>query len=133
MRKLSGFLVFAFFPAVTIGSEVDYSKIAEASSARIENTLVRYSRLYGEPCANIQILNPKSWEALETKRICELNGVSLETEVADAYFSDPKFSEEGVYLKLSITPLEPVGEQKKICLIPIKDKHIGAIECADRK
>ncbi|MDM8348535.1 hypothetical protein P8H27_06445 [Pseudomonas sp. sp1636] len=132
MRKISALFVLALLPAVTTGGEIDYSKIAEASSSRIESTLVRYSRLYGEPCANIQILNPKNWEVIETKRICELNGLSLESEVADAYFSNPKFSKEGVHLKLSITPLEPVGEQKKICLIPIKDKQIGAIECTDR-
>ena len=129
MRKVSVLFVFVLFPTVAVGGEIEYSKISEASSARIEGTLVRYSRLYGEPCANIQIITPKSWEAIETKRICELNGLSLESEVADAYFSNPKFSREGVHLNLSITPLEPVGEQKKLCLIPIKDKQIGTMEC----
>lgn len=129
MRKASALFVLALLPAVTTGGEIDYSKIAEASSARIESTLVRYSRLYGEPCANIQIINPKNWEAIETKRICEFNGLSFESDVADAHFSNPEFSKEGVHLQLSITPLEPVGEQKKTCLIPIKNKQIGAIEC----
>ena len=72
MRKVSVVFVFAFFPVVGVSGEIEYSKISEASSARIEGTLVRYSRLYGAPCANIQIINPKSWEAMETKRICEL-------------------------------------------------------------
>lgn len=118
-------------PSLVVSAEIDYSKISEARSARIEKILVRYFRIYGEPCANIQILDSKNWEAVETKRICELNGLSLESEVADAYFSNPQFSNEGVHLQLSITPLEPVGEQKKTCLIPIKDKQIGAIKCAD--
>lgn len=129
MGKVSVLFMFTFFPAVTVGGEIEYSKISEASSARVGGTLIRYVRLYGEPCANIQIINPKSWEAIETKHICELDGLSLESEVADAYFSNPKFSKEGVHLNLSVTPLEPVGEQKKLCLIPIKDKQIGTMEC----
>lgn len=132
MKKISLLLLLTVFSGLVVCGEIDYSKIAEASSARITNTLIRYYRLYGEPCANIQIINSKNWEAVETKRICELNGLSLESEVADAYFSNPKFSKEGVHLQLSITPLEPIGEQKKTCIIPIRNKHIGDIECADR-
>lgn len=131
MKKISVLFLLILLPSLVVSAEIDYSKISEASSARIEKILVRYFRIYGEPCANIQILNSKNWEAVETKRICELNGLSLESEVADAYFSNPQFSNEGVHLQLSITSLEPVGEQKKACLIPIKYKQIGAIECAD--
>lgn len=47
MRKSLNFLAFALSLEVAIGSEVDYSKIAEASSARVESTFVRYSRIYG--------------------------------------------------------------------------------------
>lgn len=132
MKKISVLFLLTFFPSLVFSGEIDYSKIAEASSARIENTLVRYSRLYGEPCANIQILNSKNWEALKTRRICEFNGQSLESDFADAYFSNPEFSKEGVHLELSITPLEPVGEKKNICLVPIKDKKIGTIECTEK-
>lgn len=131
MKKISVLFLLTLLPSLVVSGEIDYSKIAEASSARIENILVRYFRLYGEPCANIQILNSKNWEAVETKRICEFNGLSLESGVADAYFSNPQFSKESVHLQLSITPLEPVGEQKKACLIPIRDKQIGIIECTD--
>lgn len=131
MKKISALSLLILLPSLVVSAEIDYSKISEASSARIEKILVRYFRIHGEPCANIQILNSKNWKALESKRICDLNGLSLESEVADAYFSNPRFSNEGVHLQLSITPLETIGEQKKACLIPIKDKQIGAIECAD--
>lgn len=131
IEKISAVISLTLLSSLSVSGEIDYSKTAEASSARIENILVRYFRIYGEPCANIQTLNSKNWEAVETKRICELNGLSLESEVADAYFSNPQFSNEGVHLQLSITPLEPVGERKKACLIPIIDKQIGAIECID--
>ncbi|QLC73180.1 hypothetical protein LPB260_20740 [Pseudomonas sp. LPB0260] len=131
MRKISELFILAFLPTVAIGGEVDYSKIAEASSARIGDTLVRYSRLYEEPCAYIQIINPKNWQATETARICEFNGLSFATEVADAYFSNPEFSKNGVHLQLSITPLEPTGEQNKRCFVPIQNKHIGTLECID--
>lgn len=132
MKKISVLFLLTLSPSLVFSGEIDYSKIAEASSARIENTLVRYSRLYGEPCANIQILNSKNWEALETRRICEFNGQSLDSDFADAYFSNPEFSKEGVHLELSITPLEPVGEKKNICLVPIKDQKIGTIECTEK-
>jgi hypothetical protein len=130
MKNISLLLASIFiFPTTTIGDEIDYSKISEASSARIEKILVRYTRLFGEPCANIQILTPGDWQVIETERICSFNGLSFETDFADAYFSDPKFSSDGVHLHLSLTPLEPTGEQKKKCFIPIKNKHIGTIEC----
>jgi hypothetical protein len=132
MKNLFALFLLTLFSTLVVSDEIDYSKIAEASSARIEKTLVRYSRLYGDPCANIQILNSKNWEVIETKRICELNGQSLESEFADAYFSNPEFSKEGVHLQLSITPLEPIGEQKKICLVPIKYKKIGPMECIEK-
>lgn len=123
--------IFIFCSTATLGGEVNYQNIAEAKSARIESSLARYFRMYGEPCANIQIIKPKSWEIIETMRICELNSLSLKADVADAYFRDPEFSRKGITLQLSITPLPPTGEQKKTCLIPIKDKHIGAMTCMD--
>ncbi|WP_313518800.1 hypothetical protein [Pseudomonas sp.] len=124
-------IMLTFFPAVTLGEEINYQNIADAKSARVENTLVRYFRIYGEPCANIQTIKPKSWSIIETVRICQLDGLSFQSDVADAYFSNPEFSKKGINLQLSITPLAPTGEQKKKCFIPIKDKHIGAMTCMD--
>lgn len=132
MKKTPPLFASIFFSTITTGEEINYSKISEASSARIGSILVRYSRLYGEPCANIQILSPGTWKTIETKRICSLKNLSFETEVADAYFNNHEFSNNGIHLQLSITPLEPIGEQKKKCFIPIKDKRIGAMECIDQ-
>lgn len=126
-------LVFALtaISATALADEINYYQIAEAHSARIEKNLVRYARLYGESCANIQIINPGSWQAIKTERICSFNGLSFETDFADAHFSEPEFSSNGLHLKLSITPLEPTGEKNKECFIPIKDKSIGPMECID--
>jgi len=131
MIKIIILIILIFRPIATLGDVINYQNTAEANSARIENSLVRYFRMYGEPCANIQVIKPKSWEIIETVRICEFNGLSFQTDVADAHFSDPEFSKEGVTLQLSITPLSPTGEQKKRCFIPIEDNHIGIMACMD--
>ncbi len=133
MRKIAftQFLIF-FLATGAIGEEIDYSKIAEAKSARYSNLVIRYIRIYGEPCAILQTLNPKiDWEITSTKTICSLNEKSFKADFSDAHFEEVYFSENSVHLTLSITPLEPTGEQKKECIIPVKDGVISVMTCED--
>lgn len=114
------------------GEEIDYSKISEAKSSRINDIIVRYVRLYGEPCISIQTVNPGGgWKVISTKNICSVDGKSFWTDFADAGFEDVSFSKKGVHLTLSTTPLEPIGEQKRECFVPIKDGSINAMTCED--
>ncbi len=133
MKKVALVQFFTLFLATgAIGEEIDYSKISEAKSARLSNLVVRYIRTYGEPCAVLQTLNPRSgWKITSTKNICSLNGKSFKADFADTHFESVYFSDSGVHLTLSITPLEPTGEQKRKCFVPIKDGFINAMICED--
>lgn len=121
-----------FLTTIVNGEEIDYSKISEAKSSRINDIVVRYIRMYGEPCIKIQTVNPgEGWKVTSTEHICSINGKSFWTDFADVGFENVYFSKKGVHLTLSTTPLEPVGEQKRECLIPIKDGSINTMTCED--
>lgn len=119
------------FPSITFSQDINYAKIAEAISSRVDTVPVRYFRLYGEACINIQILDKKNWTAIKTRHICEVDGRSFDTGFADIHFSNPKFSEKGLHIRMSITPLTPTGEQHKKCFIQIKRERISPITCKD--
>lgn len=129
MKWISGLYLSLLIPATTLGKDIDYSKIAEAISSRVDGIPARYYRLYGEACINIEILNPKTWRAIETKHICEIDGLSFDSDFADVHFSRPEFHEDGLYIAQSITSLRPIGEQNNKCFVPIKRSGIGSIVC----
>lgn len=133
VKKTALISAFILFLAMGVhGEEIDYSKISEAKSARINNLIIRYIRMYGESCAVLQTINPKGGrEITSTKNICSLNGKSFKTDFADAYFENVYFSDNGVHLTLSTTSLEPIGEQKMECFVPIKDGSINTMTCED--
>lgn len=122
---------FSIFPVMVFGGGGDYSKVAEATSSRVNGALVRYLRLYGDACVSVQIIDSKAWGVLEEKKICEIDGMSFYSDFADAHFSKPEFSENGLSLDLSVTPLAPIGEQRKKCFVPIHKNSIGSMVCTD--
>jgi len=127
---LNFFPLFLAAGVMAAGEEVDYSKISEAKSARLNDVVARYIRIYGEPCAIFQVLNPRSgWEVISTKRVCSFGGKSFETDFADAHFEAVSFSSRGAHLTLSLTPLEATGEQEVKCFVPIEGGEIDTMVC----
>lgn len=124
-------VAFSVFPAIVFGGGIDYSKVAEATSSRVDGVLVRYLRLYGDVCVSVQIIDSKSWGVVEERKICEIDGLSFYSDFADAHFSSPEFSGNGLSIELSVTPLAPIGEQKKKCFVSIHKNSIGSMVCTD--
>lgn len=133
MWMVKFFLIFIALLAMKANGEpIDYSKTSEAKSARFDKVVVRYFRQYGEVCANVQTLDPgKNWQIISTIHICSFEDKSFETEFADIQFQNIYFAEDGLHLTLSTTPLEPIGEQIKNCIVPIKDGSIDQMTCRD--
>ncbi|WPC05252.1 hypothetical protein SBP02_00440 [Pseudomonas benzenivorans] len=133
MKKIALLQLFIVFLATAVaGEEIDYSKISEAKSARLNNIVARYIRIYGEPCAFFQTLNPRNgWKITSAKNFCSLNGKSFRTDFSDSHFENVYFSSLGAHLTLSITPLETTGEQKMKCFVPIENSTISEMICED--
>lgn len=118
------------FTTTSNADNIDYSKISDAQSARHGKMLIRQLKIYGDPCAYFQIINPKdSWNVTETKIFCNLDGKSFWTDFADASVTNIMVSQDGITMNLSITPLTTTGEENKKCFIPISNQEFGDIEC----
>lgn len=112
---------------------VNYSMVAEAGSKHMDGVIVRYIRELGSPCMTAQTLDPKSdWKTISSRYFCSLNGRSFLNDFADAHFDNLRFSESGIDMTLSITPLEPLGEQRLNCTIPIRQNTVQEMICEDR-
>lgn len=122
-----------FCAPLAANEEINYSMVAEAGSKRMDEIIIRYMRELGSPCITAQTLDPKSnWKTISSKYFCSLNGRSFLNDFADAHFEDLSFSERAIEMVLSITPLEPTGEQKLNCTIPIRQNIVQEMICEDR-
>ncbi|MNF55422.1 hypothetical protein D3C85_372190 [compost metagenome] len=124
------FLIFLLFVAHANAGEINYSKISEAHSVRQGKALIRYFQIYGEPCTYFQFIDSKNkWSVATTEKFCSLDGKSFWTDFSDAEVTNIKIFDGGVSMDLSITPLEPTGEQKKKCFMPISKETFGTVDC----
>ncbi|WP_313086226.1 hypothetical protein [Pseudomonas sp.] len=123
-------LVLLVFVAHANAEEIAYSKISEAQSVRYGKNLIRYFQVYGEPCTYFQLIDSKNkWNVATTKKFCSLDGKSFWTDFSDTAVTGIKISDDGISIDLSITPLEPTGEQKKKCFMPVSAEAFGAVDC----
>jgi len=123
-------LTLLFFVAHASAEEIAYSRISEAQSVRQGENLIRYFHVYGEPCTYFQLVDYKNgWSVSTTKKFCSLDGKSFRTDFSDAAVTGIKISADGVFMDLNITPLEPTGERKKRCFMPVSAEAFGAVEC----
>lgn len=112
---------------------INYHNIAEASSSRTGEVVIRYLRELGSSCLTVQTLEKISeWKVISSKYFCSINGLSFKKDLADAHFENIAISNDKVSLTLSITPLEPTGEQRLNCFIPITKKTVQEISCIDQ-
>lgn len=123
-------LTLLIFVAHANAEEIAYSRISEAQSVRHGKNLIRYFQVYGEPCTYFQFIDSKNkWSVATTKKFCSLDGKSFWTDFSDAAVTSVKVSDDGISMDLNITPLEPTGEQKKKCFMPISAEAFGAVGC----
>lgn len=118
-------LCYAKYPSV------DYSKVAESGSHRMDNYVTRYIRLYEDPCLYVQVLDPqKKWKILSSVDICELNGKRFFDEFADASFIKQVF--EGDMLNFTLDTVTLIGAVNEVysCSIKVDRYEIQPMSCS---
>lgn len=134
MRKLSIALITFGLIGVASAGSLNYSAVAEANSARIDNVLVRYLRIFEDPCLYIETVSlDGNWGATSRANVCDLEGRSFSSGFTYAGFQNISFEVDGIHLTLSTTPLEPTEEEKRKCFIPVTSGQIGRLHCSEIK
>ncbi|WP_139208482.1 MULTISPECIES: hypothetical protein [unclassified Pseudomonas] len=111
---------------------LNYSSVSEANSGRIGETLIRYIKRFGDECLHIEIISTdRKWTVLSSLHLCSFEGKPFSTGFAYVGFEDFTFKKDGISFKLSTTPLEPVGEQIRECLISVSNNQLGKLQCSD--
>jgi hypothetical protein len=111
---------------------INYSNVSEVKSGRSGGVLARYIKTFEDECLAIEIIKIQGGvRVLDGENICSFQGKPFSTGFAYAGFQDITFEEDGIHLILSITPLEPIGEQLRKCLIPIESGKMGSFECSN--
>jgi len=122
-----------FMQTSSADEDVNYHNIAEANSSRTGEVVIRYLRELGDSCITVQVLeNISEWKVISSKYFCSIDGLSFMEDLADAHFENISIFNDKISLTLSITPLEPTGEQRLNCFIPITKKIVQEISCADQ-
>jgi hypothetical protein len=110
---------------------VEYSKVAEANSARIGQVVVRYIRLYASPCLEVEVLAPEeNWKVVTQKSFCDLGGLNFTTDFSYAGFEDISVKQTGIHVILSTFPLPSTEEERRECTISIEQRSVGDLVCA---
>jgi len=79
----------------------------------------------------IEIINVHDkLKVLESMDLCSFEGKFFSTGFAYAGFQDITFEKDGIHLILSVTPLEPTGEQLRKCSIPIANGKMSSLHCS---
>lgn len=134
---MSVFLGVLFLVVASVGfsqvSAADYSNASEINSGRSGDVPVRYIKSFNNQCLVVEVLDVKrEVEVLDRLNLCSFEGKDFSTEYADVGFQDLSFGQDGLQFVLSITPLEPTGEQLRRCVVPIKGKVLGSLKCFER-
>ena len=134
MRALSIALITFGLIGVARAGSLNYSAVAEANSARIDNVLVRYLKIFEDPCLYIETVSlDGNWGATSRANVCDLEGRTFSSGFTYVGFQNISFEVDGIHLTLSTTPLEPTEKEKRKCFIPIASGQIGRLHCSDVK
>ena len=110
----------------------DIGPVSEVGVGRVGDNVVRYIKVFGSGCLNVQVINPeKKWEVLSFSSFCEFEGKSFDSDFADASSEDISVEADGIHFVLSLTPLQPAGEQRRHCVIPVDATVIRDLSCSD--
>ena len=110
----------------------DIGSVSEVGAGRVGNNVVRYVKTFGNSCLDVQVISPeKNWKVLSSSNFCTFEGKKFGSDFADAGFEDISVKADGVHLTLSITPLQPTGEQRRSCVIPVTTAVIKDLSCSE--
>ncbi len=106
--------------------------VSEVGAGRVGNNVVRYIKTFGSSCLDVQVISPdKNWSVLSSSNFCTFEGKKFGSDFADAGFEDITVEADGLHLTLSLTPLQPTGEQRRGCVIPVAAEVIKDLKCAE--
>lgn len=110
----------------------DIGPVSEVGVGRVGDN-VRYIKIFGSGCLNVQVISPeKKWEVLSFSSFCEFQGKSFDSDFADAGFEDISVEADGLHFVLGLTPLQPMGEQRRDCVIPVDATVIRDLSCSGK-
>ncbi|MCY1459935.1 hypothetical protein D9M71_774520 [compost metagenome] len=113
---------------------MNYSAASEVNSGRINGTLVRYIKTFEDDCLEVEVVNSGAkLSVLSSMHLCSFEGKPFSTGFAYAGFQDITFEKDGIHLTLSITPLEPTGEEVRECVIPIAEGNMSDLQCSSAR
>jgi len=110
----------------------DIGPVSEVGTGRVGNNVVRFVKTLGNSCLDVQVISPeKNWKVLSSSNFCTFEGKKFGSDFADAGFEDISVKADGVHLTLSLTPLQPTGEQRRSCVIPVTAAVIKDLSCSE--
>jgi hypothetical protein len=110
----------------------DLGAVSKVGAGRVGDKVIRYVRTFNDSCLDVQILNPeKNWEVLSASSFCSYEAKRFDLDFADASFEDISVKDDGIHLTLSLTPLQPTGEQRLSCVIAIANASIQKLSCSE--
>lgn len=117
--------------SIASSDTVNYSFASEVNSGRVGGVLVRYVKTFENECLEVEVVSVKpSPKVLQRMNLCSFEGKSFSTGFAHAGFQNIIFAKDGIYLDLSVTPLDPIGEEIRKCFIPVLDGRLNALQCS---
>lgn len=131
--KLSSIIpaLFMFSIGSAVAAIPDLGAVSKVGVGRIGDNIIRYVRTFNDSCLEVQVLSPEGdWKILSATSFCSYEGKKFDSGFADAGFEDILVKEDGIHLTLSLTPLQPTGEQRMSCVIPIIYASVKNLSCS---
>ncbi|WP_153000088.1 MULTISPECIES: hypothetical protein [Pseudomonas syringae group] len=130
------FNVYFIFGVLSVGGAsavaADLGAVSEVGVGRVGTNVVRYVKTFNNSCLEVQVVSPENnWKVLSVSNFCSFGGKSFGSDFADAGFEQISVKNDGVHLVLSLTPLTPTGEQRRVCIIPVEGATIKDLKCLE--
>ncbi|MGE1155487.1 hypothetical protein [Pseudomonas sp. ICMP 460] len=128
--------IFPIFLIFSIGGAVagipELGAVSQVGTGRIGDNVVRYVKTFNDSCLVVQVLSAENnWAVLSTSNVCSFEGKKFDFDFSDVGFDDISVKEDGIHFILSLTPLRPIGEQRRNCVIPIASASIKKLSCSE--
>lgn len=121
-----------FFLGGAAAAVPDIGPVSEVGVGRVGDNVARYIKTFNDSCLEVQVISPdKNWEVLSFANFCKFEGKKFGSDFADAGFEDITVQEDGIHMILSVTPLQPTGEQRRHCVVPVVGALIKELSCSE--
>jgi hypothetical protein len=125
-------LFCVFYLGHAVAEIPDIGPVSEVGTGRVGDNVVRYVKTFGNSCLEVQVVSPeKNWKVLSSSDFCTFEGKKFSSDFADAGFEDILVKADGIHLTLSLTPLQPTGEQRRSCIIHVEATVIKDLSCSE--